>query len=204
MVAYLRGRQTGQAGEQEVPQKFVDRVAGKTPYPLIRHHYGQPTLDETVAGIEQIADARALDVISLGTDQDAQENFFHPERQDPKRTGAGGVPARSADDLRRLYQASRRGNFPLMRVYSGTDDQIQFAELAMKTINNAWCATSLFWFNQLDGRGPLGLEQSIAIHQDLMRWHGERDVPVEANEPHHWGMRDSSDVVYVVASFLSA
>ena len=47
----------------------------------------------TMAG----AEAGALDVISLGIDQDAQENFFHPERQNPRRTGAGGVPVRSAD-----------------------------------------------------------------------------------------------------------
>jgi hypothetical protein len=37
-----------------------------------------------------------------------------------------------------------------------------------------------------------------------MRWHGERNIPVEVNEPHHWGMRDAPDVIYVVTSFLSA
>ena len=86
-------------------------------------------MEATVEGIEQIADARVLDVISLGTDQDAQENFFHPERQDPRRTGAGGVPVRSADDYRALYAASRRGNYPLMRTYSGTDDFVRLAEM---------------------------------------------------------------------------
>ena len=48
-------------------------------------------LDATRDGIARIADAQALDVISLGIDQDAQANFFHPERQDARRTGAGGV-----------------------------------------------------------------------------------------------------------------
>ena len=33
-----------------------------------------------------------MDVVSLGIGQDAQANFFHPERQDPRRTGADGVP----------------------------------------------------------------------------------------------------------------
>jgi len=42
------------------------------------------------------------------------------------------------------------------------------------------------------------------VHQELMRWHGERNIPVEVNEPHHWGMRDAPDVIYVVSSFLSA
>jgi hypothetical protein len=91
-----------------------------------------------------------------------------------------------------------------MRTYSGTDDHIRLAEMFVETIHNAWCATSLFWFNRLDGRGPLGVEESIRAHQELMRWHGERNIPVEANEPHHWGMRDAPDAVYVAASFLAA
>ena len=95
-----------------IPQTLVERIAWKSPYPLLRHHFGLPTVEATRAGIEQIADARVLDVISLGIDQDAQENFFHPERQDPRRTGAGGVPVRSAEDYRLLYAASRRGNYP--------------------------------------------------------------------------------------------
>jgi hypothetical protein len=37
-----------------------------------------------------------------------------------------------------------------------------------------------------------------------MTWYGNRNIPVELNEPHHWGMRDSSDVVYVVSAFLAA
>ena len=30
------------------------------------------------------------------------------------------------------------------------------------------------------------------------------NIPVELNEPHHWGMRDAPDVVYVVSAFLAA
>jgi hypothetical protein len=161
-------------------------------------------MEETRAGIEQIAEARVLDVISLGIDQDAQENFFHPERHDPRRRGAGGVPVRNADDYRALYAASRRGNFPLLRTYSGTDDFLPLARLYVDTINIAWCAIPLFWFNRMDGRGPWDLEGSIAEHQAVMAWYGERDIPVELNEPHHWGMRDAPDVVFVVSAFLAA
>jgi hypothetical protein len=145
-----------------------------------------------------------LDVISLGIDQDAQENFLKPERQDPRRKGAGGVPVRKKEDYARLYSASRRGNYPLMRTYSGTDDFIKLAELYMETIHNAWCAIPLFWFNQMDGRGPWDLEGSIAEHQKVMSWYGGRDIPVELNEPHHWGMRDAPDVVFIVSAYLSA
>jgi hypothetical protein len=37
-----------------------------------------------------------------------------------------------------------------------------------------------------------------------MRWYGERNIPVELNEPHHWGMRDAPDVTFVVAAYLAA
>jgi len=37
-----------------------------------------------------------------------------------------------------------------------------------------------------------------------MQWYGKRGIPVELNEPHHWGMRDAPDVVYVVSAFLAA
>jgi hypothetical protein len=37
-----------------------------------------------------------------------------------------------------------------------------------------------------------------------MKWYGEHNIPVELNEPHHWGMRDASDVVFVVSAYLSA
>jgi len=204
VLAFLRGESAEPGSPTYYPQTTLERIAWKTPYPLLRHHFGLPTMAATLEGIAQIAEARALDVISLGTDQDAQENFFHPERQNPRAKGAGGVPVRSAEDYRALFRASRRGNYPLLRTYSGTDDFIRLAELYMETINNAWCAVPLFWFNQLDGRGPVSLEDSIRLHQELIRWYGQRGVPVELNEPHHWGMRDAPDVIFLVSAYLSA
>jgi hypothetical protein len=62
----------------------------------------------------------------------------------------------------------------------------------------------LFWFNQMDGRGPWDLEGSFREHQSVMQWYGEHDIPVELNEPHHWGMRDAPDIVFVVSAYLSA
>ena len=203
-IAYLRGKKQGELIEGDIPQNVVERIRWKQPYPLLRHHYGQPTMEATLAGIERIAEAKALDVISLGIDQDAQANFFHPERQNPRRMGAGGVPVRSPEDYRALYQASRRGNYPLMRTYSGSDDFLELAAMYVDTINIAWCAIPLFWFNQMDGRGPWALKESICKHQEVMAWYGQRSIPVELNEPHHWGMRDAPDVVYVVSAYLSA
>ena len=204
VLAYLKEDFSVARQDISYPQTTIERIHWKSPYPLLRHHFGLPDLESTRLGIEKIAEAKALDVISLGVDQDAQENFFHPERQDPRRKGAGGVPVRSAEDYRLLYEASRRGNFPLMRTYSGTDDFIRQAEVFTETIHNAWCAIPLFWFNQMDGRGPWDLEGSIREHQQVMRWYGGRGIPVELNEPHHWGMRDAPDTVYVASAYLAA
>ncbi len=204
VLAYLKGQPEGTLQEADYPQKAIERIAWKSPFPLLRHHFGLPTLQETIDGIARIAGAGALDVISLGIDQDAQENFFNIERQDPRQTGAGGVPVRTPDDYRVLYSASRTGNYPLLRTYSGTDDFLRLAEMYVETINIAWCAIPLFWFNQMDGRGPWDLEGSIREHQKVMAWYGKRDIPVELNEPHHWGMRDAADVTFVVSAYLSA
>jgi hypothetical protein len=204
VLAYLKGQKPGISSEVDYPQNTIQRIGWKTPFPLLRHHFGLPTLESTLEGVKTIAEAKALDVISLGIDQDAQENFYHPERQEPRRTGAGGVPVRSAEEYRALYQASRCGNFPLLRTYSGTDDFIRLAEMYRETIHIAWCAIPLFWFNRMDGRGPWDLEGSIREHQKVMSWYGAQGIPVELNEPHHWGMRDAPDVVFVVSAYLSA
>ncbi|MGQ9681587.1 MAG: cobalamin B12-binding domain-containing protein [Anaerolineae bacterium] len=203
-LAYLRGEDPAARTASGYPQTMLERLHWRAPYPLLRHHFGLPTMEATLDGIARIAEAGVLDCISLGTDQDAQAHFFHPERQDPARTGAGGVPVRSAEDFRALYAASRRGNHPLLRTYAGTDDLLALAELYVNTIHNAWSAVPLFWFNRLDGRGPWDLEPSIRLHQELMAWHGERGIPVESNEAHHWGLRDAPDVISVAVAFLAA
>jgi methylmalonyl-CoA mutase cobalamin-binding subunit len=206
VVAYLKGVPLQAMKAKDYPQETIERIRWKAPFPILRHHFGLPaeTIAPTVEGIQKIAEAGALDVVSLGADQDAQENFFHPEKQDLKSRGAGGVPFRTEEDLRRLYEASRRGNYPLMRSYSGTADHLRYAETLRRTIRNAWCATSLFWFNAMDGRGPSSVERSIGEHIALMRWHGERNVPLEGNEPYHWGLRDAHDVVVCAASYIYA
>lgn len=202
----LEGQPAGEADRAEFPQRAIERIHWKAPAPILRHHFGVPAPDitPTVEGIARIAEAGVLDVISLGSDQDAQEHFFRPAQRDPKSKGAGGVPFRTEADLTALYQATRRGNFPLLRAYSGTTDHLRYADVLVRTIHNAWCATSLFWFNDMDGRGPSPLAQSIAEHQALMQWHGARDLPVEGNESYHWGMRDAPDVVVCASAYLYA
>ncbi len=204
VIAFLQTRETHRKQEEDYAHKLIERIAQKKPFPIIRHHFGLPSLKDTIRGVKEIAEAKVLDIISIGPDQDAQENFFHPEQQDESRKGAGGVPVRSPDDFRALYQASRRGNYPLMRCYAGTDDLIKLAEMYVETINLCFGAIPIFWFNVLDNRGPMGLEESIKKHQEAIRWHVERNIPVEVNEPHHWSLRCAPDSMFVATAFLSA
>src|SRR5215471_12870277 len=88
VLAYLRGEQAETKHSGPPPQTFVERVRWKAPYPLLRHHFGRPTVAETIKGVVEIARAECLDVISLGTDQNAQEHFFRPDEMDPSAHGA--------------------------------------------------------------------------------------------------------------------
>jgi hypothetical protein len=204
VVAFLRGEQAHAAPGTPPPQTLADRVRWKAPYPLLRHHFGRPTVAETVAGVVDIARAECLDVISLGTDQNAQEHFFRPEEMDQGAHGAGGVPVRTEEDLATIYAHCRLGNHPLMRCYSGTRDTLKWAPMLARAINNAWCAIPLFWYTRLDGRSLRPLREAIPETQALMRWHAEHGIPVEMNESHHWSLRDAPDVVAVVAAYLAA
>lgn len=203
VVDFLRGAPVQRAGGIP-PQRLVDRILWKRPFPLLRHHFGQPTVEDTVEGVRRISEAGVLDVVSLGTDQNAQEHFFRPDEMDQREHGAGGVPVRTPDDLRALFAATRTGNYPLMRCYSGTRDQLAWAEMLQETIHNAWAAVPLFWYSELDGRSQRPLTESIPEVQAVFRWHAERGIPVESNESHHWSLRDAPDAVAVAAAYLAA
>jgi len=200
---YLKGEPAPHEAE-DFGSTQIARLEKKKPYPLLRHHFGLPSLEDTVAGVRRIAESRLVDIISIGPDQNAQESFFRPHEMDPALDGAGGVPIRTREDLIRIYDASRTGNYPLLRIYSGTRDLIKWAELATETLHNAWGAIPLCWYNVLDGRSKRTPEESIAENQAAMRWYGERDIPVEVNESHHWSMRDSHDALAVVMAYLGA
>lgn len=202
-IAFLRNIERD-VHEEKYETSLVARIKQKRPYPLLRHHFGLPSFEQTVMGVAEIADSRVLDVVSLGIDQNTQQFFFRPDLRDPSMDGAGGVPVRNAEQFRELKKAAGCGNFPLMRCYSGTADVVPLAEVLADTIDNAWCAVPLFWYNELDGRGNRTLEVSMRDAHELIRWHAVRDIPVEINEPHHWGLRDAHDVISVVASYLSA
>ncbi|MDR2356861.1 MAG: cobalamin-dependent protein [Oscillospiraceae bacterium] len=204
-IAFLRhGALPGGGSPEYFARGLTERIAQKRPYPLLRHHFGLPSYEDTLRGVEELAESRALDVISLGIDQNTQQYFFRPSSRDERLEGAGGAPVRTEEEFRRLKLASQRGNFPLMRCYSGTADVMPFGEMLLGAIQNAWCAVPLCWYNEMDGRGARTLRESIEDAQRLIAFHGAKNVPVEVNEPHHWGLRDAHDVISVAMSYISA
>ena len=202
VIGFLKGKDYTQ--DEEYPRDLISRINSKYPYPILRHHLGLPSLEDTVKAIEKIAESKVLDVISIAPDQNAQEYFFRQEMMDNRLDGAGGVPVRTEEDFARLYEAAQRGNYPLLRCYSGTQDILKFADLLQRTIKNAWCAVPLFWYSELDKRGPRKLKDAITENQQVMKWHGERNIPVEVNDPHHWSLRDAHDAIGVAAAYLAA
>lgn len=190
--------------EEDYPQTLWERVEFKKPYPLIRHHIGLQTVEETVEEIKKLADSMLLDIISIAPDQNCQSYFFEKEKMDEKLSGAGGAPIRTEDDFRRLYEASRRGNFPLMRCYSGTRNIVKFSKLLKETINNAWSAIPIFWYSDLDRRSDRELLFAIKENMEGIKWNAENGVPVEVNDSHQWELRNAHDTLAVADSYLVA
>ncbi|WP_448536357.1 cobalamin-dependent protein [Pseudothermotoga sp.] len=203
IVMFLRGEARKLQKMEIYPQKLGERIKFKSPFPLIRHHIGLQTLEETIREIQKMADSQLLDVISIAPDQNCQQFFFEPEKMDPKQDGAGGAPIRTKEDFVRLYQASRRGNYPLVRCYAGTRHMVEFSKLLKETLNNAWAAIPVMWYSDLDRRSDRPLLEAIKENIEAIRWNGENDVPVEVTDSHQWALRLAHDAVEVAAAYLA-
>ena len=203
-VIYLRNMEKDQADEEIPPQTLGERIAWKKPFPIIRHHIGLETLEDTYEHIKILAESRLLDVISLAPDQNAQEHYFQQELMPKGEDGAGGVPIRNEEHLRWMYEATRRGNYPMMRCYSGTRDLYPFSKILKDTVNNAWAAIPLTWYSQLDRRSDRELLRAIRENMEAIAYNAELGVPVEMNESHQWALRYCSDVIEVAVSVITA
>lgn len=203
-LIYLRSMERGEEEEGIPPQTLRERIEWKKPFPIIRHHIGLETLEDTEEHIRILAESRLLDVISLAPDQNCQEYYYHQEAMPRGEDGAGGVPIRTEEDLRRMYEATRRGNYPMMRCYSGTRDMLPFSRVLKETLNNAWAAIPLTWYSQLDRRSDRELLTAIKENMEAIQYNAQMGVPVEMNESHQWALRYCSDVVEVAISYITA
>lgn len=204
LLPLLRNESTSKLDDSFYPNDLVSRIEFKQPFPILRAHFGLPSMKKTLKGIETLSKSKALDVISIAPDQAAQEWLHHPEVIKTRPQGTGGVPIRKKHDLELLYQASRCGNHPLLRIYSGTQDLIKNSKWFQETIHNAWAAIPIFWYSELDGRGPCKLKEAIEEHLNAIKWHAEQNIPVEINDPHQWGLRMASDRLVVADAYISA
>ena len=59
VVAFLRGEQNELTPGTPPPQTLAERIRWKAPYPLLRHHFGRPTVQETLVGVVDIARAES-------------------------------------------------------------------------------------------------------------------------------------------------
>ncbi|HOB15654.1 MAG TPA: cobalamin B12-binding domain-containing protein [Defluviitoga sp.] len=203
VVLFLRGQMKYEE-KKNYPANLPERIEFKFPYPLIRHHIGLQTMQETIEEIKKLADSELLDIISIAPDQNCQQYFFEPDKMDPNQDGAGGAPIRSKEDFVDLYQASRRGNYPLVRCYSGTTHIVEFSKLLKQTINNAWAAIPIFWYSELDKRSDRKLLEAITENMQGIKWNEENEVPVEVNDSHQWELRYAHDSLGVATAYLSA
>ncbi len=174
--------------------------------PLIRAHSGpfsmemsrEHCLKEYNDWCKALADAGYLDILSIGSSQLSQSNFG--ENWDGKANG-GGVPINSEREYRNIWNAAKP---MLVRTYSGTKHIEVMAEIYEKTINMAWHALSLWWFNELDGRGMNSLYANLKEHISTMKYVARTGKPIETNVSHHFAFRGCDDVTYIVSAYLAA
>ena len=155
VLASLKGRPAQASSEAHFPQSAVERIQWKFPYPILRHHFGLPTLEETIEELERLRMLRHWTSFRLASTRTRRKIFIILNgRIRGAKVRVVCLSGRKSD-YRTLYAASRRGNFPLLRTYSGTDDFIRLAEMYVETINNAWwrfrCSGSTRWMGAPPG-----------------------------------------------------
>jgi hypothetical protein len=174
-------------------------------FPVLRSHFGIPAKDikPTVEGIKELAEARVLDELSLGSSDLSQRYFGHPEMFDQLKND-GGVPYKTFEDLVALYQASRRGNYPGVKPYCHVTDLVNFVHQCLDAgmLRGVHQAVPLYWFNELDGRGPAEVRPSIREHFAAVRELAKCGIPVEMNDPNQWSSRWAHDTIIVTSYAL--
>ncbi|KLU39070.1 MAG: cobalamin-binding protein [Limnochordia bacterium] len=175
-------------------------------YPLMRAHCGpydakgtrEESVKEFIAWARQLGKNGYLDILSIGTSQLTQSNFGENWGDRPN---GGGVPINSPEEYREVWENSRP---LLLRTYAGTKRIPELAAIHEETINICWHALSLWWFNQLDGRGPYDLYTNLQQHVEALRYIAQTGKPFEANVSHHFAFRGADDVTYIVSAYLAA
>ena len=192
----------GTSRDHVIKRLAVARELGQLP--LTRGHVGPYLKDRAKAlalfseWLKRLSRSHFLDIVSVGSSQLSQSLFGEDWGDLPN---GGGVPFNSAFELR----AVREDACPmLVRAYSATNNIPQVAKILEENLNMAWHAFSLWWFNRIDGRGPLAVRESLTQHLEAIKYIAGKGKPYEPNLPHHFAFRGADDVTYVVSAYLAA
>ena len=175
-----------------------------TDAPLVRLHVGpyhqdrEEALKIFNAWCKELAETKHLDILSIGSSQLTQSKF---NEDWTNCANGGGVPIQNELEYDDIYKASRP---LLLRTYSGTNHIDDLAHIHERSINIAWHAMSLWWFNQLDGRGPNDLLTNLIQSEKTLDFIADTKKPYEPNTPHHFAFRGSDDVTYILSAVLAA
>ena len=114
------------------------------------------------------------------------------------------MPYKDFNDLATLYRASRRGNYPGVKPYCHVSDLVNFVHQCLDAgmLRGAHQAVPLFWFNELDGRGPMNVRESIKEHFSCVKELAKEGIPVEMNDPNQWSSRWAHDTIIVTSYAL--
>jgi hypothetical protein len=172
--------------------------------PIMRAHVGPylPHRKEAVSlfldWTKRLADARLLDVLSIGTSQLSQSEFWSGWEG---RDDGGGVPIATPEEFTEVWRAARP---MLVRSYAGTRNVRAMAHMLEDSIDIAWHALSLWWFCQIDGRGPNTVRENLKQHIATLEYIGKTGKPFEPNVPHHFAFRGGDDLTYVLSGLVAA
>lgn len=187
-------------------EKRIENAKTSHDLPVLRVHFGpfsaKKDREENVQFfLEQskiIAKDGYIDVLSIGTSQLSQEAFGEDWKD---RIDGGGVPLNSPEEFLAVKDAARP---MLVRTYAGTKHICNLAKIYEKNLNISWHALSLWWFDELDGRGPNSLYDNLAEHIVTLEYIASCNRAFEANVPHHFAFRGCDDITYIVAGYISA
>ncbi|MGI6150250.1 MAG: cobalamin-binding protein [Firmicutes bacterium] len=192
---------------RDAVEKRLQHALQQRPFlPLMRAHCGpydakksrEESVREFISWAQQLAATGFLDILSIGTSQLTQSNFGE---EWGSRPNGGGVPINSPAEYRQLWESSRP---LLLRTYAGTKNIPQLAAMHEETLNICWHALSLWWFNQMDGRGPYDLYTSLQQQYKTLQYIAKTGKPYEGNVSHHFAFRGADDVTYIVSAYLAA
>lgn len=186
---------------------FIDRLnysKRKKSLPIIRAHVGPYNPDrleaikEFLAWEKILASSKYLDVLSIGSSQLTQSHFGEDWEGLPN---GGGVPVNSELEYAMIKEAAKP---MLVRTYAGTKDVPALARMHEKTLNISWHALSLWWFSELDGRGPNTVLDNLKEHIETIKYIASTGKPMEPNVPHHFAFRGSDDISYILSGIIAA